>query len=574
MGSQLITDAFLELLEKSELIPPSQFETVLSRLSLQAKPSGFEAAKELVMQGILSRFQADRLLQGRYRGFFVGNYKILEILGVGGMGWVYTAEDQQSGRIVALKVLSEHHQHVVDMQARMKLEVRAGLMLDHGNIVHAYKAEHTDDVDYLVTEFVEGISLQELVERNGKLSLPQACDVICQAAAGLQHAHDRGLVHRDIKPANLLMDHTGNLKILDFGLALIQDDEDEFSLAMIFGHDCLGTDDFIPPEQARASYLVDHRADVYSLGCTLYFLLSGSVPFPLKTTAEKLRAHLKQQARPIGELVPDLPSEVVAAIEKMMAKNPEDRFQSAEEARAALLPFVRRLLVPFDFSAVLVDRCKDAQRRFTAVKERRRREASSASSMERRQLAGSSGGAPQAIIDTVVPGETRPTHSAISLGDPLETLQKSARRRPARPLAHSKGDDATGDVALARLVSDDGDAPVLLTKPRIVIGRNDDCDIPFPYAEISGRHCELRFDGHRWRVIDLGSKNGIQVNGNEVTEYVLRPGDRLTLSRVHRFVFEIDANPSRLGNSFWIPALGALASGLVIVLLWWWLFVR
>ena len=151
MASQLLTNSFLELLEKSELLPPPQFETVVRKFRLHEMPSGYEAAKTLVLNGVLSRFQADRLMQGRYRGFFVGNYKVLEILGVGGMGWVYTAQELDTGKVVALKVLSELHQHVVDMQARMKLEVRAGRKLDHPNIVHAYKAEHTGDVDFLVT---------------------------------------------------------------------------------------------------------------------------------------------------------------------------------------------------------------------------------------------------------------------------------------------------------------------------------------------------------------------------------------------------------------------------------------
>lgn len=569
MASQVVVNEFLELLEKSELLSPAQFRTVVEKYGLRDKPSGFEAARELVVNGVLSKFQADRLMQGRYRGFFVDHFKILEILGVGGMGWVYTAQDRQTGQVVALKVLSEHNQHVADMQARMKLEVRAGLMLDHENIVHAYKAEHSDEVDYLVTEYVQGITLQELIELNGPLSIPQACDFVCQIAAGLQHASERGLVHRDIKPANVLVDHSGNVKILDFGLALIEDDEDEFSLAMIFGHDCLGTDDFIPPEQIRASYSVDGRADVYSLGCTLYFLLSKTVPFPLKSTPEKLRAHLTQQARPLRELVPELPEQVAAIVEKMMAKLPADRFQTAGEVREALLPFAEKTPVVFDFPAMLVERCKDAQRRFTNYKEKRRREASSASSIARRRLAGSSGYKPTSMMDTGIPGETRPRHSAISLDDPLETIRKEAhRKKPSVKKSPSSSPKPTPQKALGRLVPDDGGVPILLTKKRILIGHHDECEIWLSDKGISGRHCELTFDGQVWRVRDLDSKNGIQVNGRYVKEQILRSGDKLTLARVRTFQLQTAGDKSKPSVD-WVSLFGGAAAGLLALALWW-----
>jgi len=434
MASQLLTNTFLELLEKSELLSPQRYEAAVRKFSLDEMPSGYEAAKTLVLNGVLSRFQADRLMQGRYRGFFIGNYKVLEILGVGGMGWVYTAEDLETGKVVALKVLSEHHKHIVDMQARMRLEVRAGQKLNHPNIVHAYKSEHKGDVDFLITDFVEGVNLQELLGLRGRFSVAQACDFVRQAAKGLQHAHERGLIHRDIKPANLIVDRTGNVKILDFGLALIPEDEDEFSLAMIFGHDCLGTDDFIPPEQIRDSYSVDARADIYSLGCTLYLLLTGHIPYPLKTTKEKLRAHLKKKPVPLKHYLPELPDEIVAIVEKMMAKDPENRYQTAEEVAEALEPYAERKEVLFDFPAILVERCKDAERRLAAHKSQRRKQAESttASSIARRRLADSSSRRLEAFIDTGVPGETRPRHSAVSLVHPLSSAvdQKPVAKRP------------------------------------------------------------------------------------------------------------------------------------------------
>ncbi len=572
MPSQLLTNSFLELLEKSELLPPEQFEAAVRKFRLQEMPSGYEAAKTLVLQGVLSRFQADRLMQGRYRGFFVGNYKVLEILGVGGMGWVYTAEDLETGRVVALKILSEHHQHIADMQARMKLEVRAGSRLDHPHIVHAYKAEHTGDVDFLVTEYVEGISLQELAELRGPIDYQQACDFVCQTAAGLQHSHDRGLVHRDIKPANLLVDKSGCLKILDFGLALIRDDEDEFSLAMIFGHDCLGTDDFIPPEQARESFSVDPRADIYSLGCTLYYLLSGKVPFPLQTTPDKIRAHLTKTPRPIQELVPSLPRQVAAAIEKMMAKNPDDRFQSASEVQAALEPFAKRNLVPFDFAEVLVSRCKDAQRRVTAYKARRQldAEASSASSAARRRMLDSSSKQLQAAVDTGVPGETRPRRSSISLADPLESMGDD--EKPALETSTiSTSQRSPAASRPAQLVSLDGGPTIHLTRTQMIVGRNRDCDIPISGTGISGHHCEFRFDGEAWVVTDLGSKNGIQINGHETTSQALKPHDQFTIGQLHRFRFEYVRVPRPKRQISWFAIAASLIAGGAAAAIWYWL---
>ena len=421
--------------------------------------------------------------------------------------------------------------------------------------------------------------MQELSDLNGPTSFPQACDFVCQTAAGLQHAHSRGLVHRDIKPANLIVDKEGNVKILDFGLALIREDADEFSLAMIFGHDCLGTDDFIPPEQARESFSVDARADIYSLGCTLYFLLSGRVPFPLKTTPEKLRAHLTKTPKPIGELVPTLPREVIAVVEKMMAKNPDDRFQTAAEVQAALQPFAKRSLVPFDFPSMLVERCKDAQRRLTAHKQRRQKmaEASSSSSMARRAALDSSSRRLQAGVDTGVPGETRPGRSAISLFNPLDsfTATQIPRRGSKVRQPGPRSPRAVPDTfSPAYLTTAAGGPPIRLYQPYLVLGRDEECDITFEGAGISGRHCEFRFDGQQWTVSDLGSKNGIQINGQPVESHVIQSGDELTFGKLHRFRFLTATKPTQAPRMTWTAILASLALGAAAAAAWWWVVAR
>ena len=220
-------------------------------------------------------------------------------------------------------------------------------------------------------ELVKGVSLQELVALKGPLPASQAADIARQTAAGLEHAHQAGLIHRDVKPENLLVRTDGSVKVVDFGLAMIDENDEEFSMAMILGQDRLGTADYVAPEQALNSYRVDCRADIYSLGCTMYYALTGRPPFPVRSVPEKLRGHRCRKPRPISDTRDDVPEELLAIIDRMLAKQPADRFQSAAEVEAALAPFGQREPVEFDFAAVLERRVRIARRREA---ERRRRE--------------------------------------------------------------------------------------------------------------------------------------------------------------------------------------------------------
>ncbi|NOX55945.1 MAG: protein kinase [Planctomycetes bacterium] len=302
----------------------------------------------------------------------VGPYRVLDVLGRGGMGWLYIAENKETGEKCVLKVLPEEDGADAGIRARFMVEAEAGLRLDHPHIVKTLKVERTEglyhDIHYAVMEFVEGITLLELVQRSGPLPWRQACDIIRQAAVGLEYIHRAGIVHRDVKPSNLLIDRTGHVKILDFGLAMWDEEGDEFSLAMIFGHNCLGTADFIAPEQTRDSYSVDATADIFSLGGTLYFALTGRVPFPEKTIAEKLEAARNREPVPVKELAPSVPEPVAQVVEKMMAKDRADRFQSAAEVAKALTPFSERRPIEFDFDELLVARQREAQQRMASTK--------------------------------------------------------------------------------------------------------------------------------------------------------------------------------------------------------------
>jgi serine/threonine-protein kinase len=223
------------------------------------------------------------------------------------------------------------------------LEVKAAAKLSHRNIVTAHDAEQAGDLHFLVMEFVEGESLAETVKRRGPLPVLHACNYIVQSAQGLQHAFETGMVHRDIKPQNLMRTSAGTIKILDFGLARLATESDEAEdVRLTKVGVTLGTTDYIAPEQIEDSRSVDIRADLYSLGCTFYYLLTGQVPFPGRSPVDKLKAHLQEEPQPLGDLRDDLPAEVVHAIERMMAKDPAKRFQTPQEVIEALSPFARK----------------------------------------------------------------------------------------------------------------------------------------------------------------------------------------------------------------------------------------
>jgi serine/threonine protein kinase len=541
MGTPLVADPFVALLKKSGLLPAADIAAAVQRFDLGEDPVAKDVARAFVRDGLLTRFQAERLLEGRFRGFFIDHYKVLEILGAGGMSCLYLAEDLENGRQVALKVLSDLHKDDVSMLTRLKIEARAGSRLRHPGIIRTYGVHRTDDVFgeawYLVMEYVEGINLEELINLQGPIPVAQACDFVWQAAAALEHAHAAGLVHRDVKPGNVLVDHSGTARILDFGLALLDGDEakaDEFSLAMIFGHSCLGTADYIAPEQSRDSYAVDRRADIYGLGCTLYVALCGKLPYPVASSSQKLEGHRLHAPPPLREMAPAVSAELAAVVEKMMAKRPEDRYQSMAEVSAALEAFRRRQPVEFDFPKVLAWRAKDARRRF-AAQQRRGGDSSASSILKSASTASkyslrsaSTKRLPQAAADTAVQSFAPAARSAISLVAPFDGADEDASlsRPEASIVAPQKG---------PVLVPLDGGPPVPLFGNSIVIGRDPDCDVCIASGQVSGKHCELRADGALWRVIDLGSKNGTQVNGAVVSDQVLNPGDELSLARQHRF---------------------------------------
>ena len=268
-------------------------------------------------------------------------YRIVRLLGMGGMGAVYQAEHKIMKRLVALKVIRSTLVQSGTAVERFRREVHAAARLVHPNIVTAYDAEQVGDTHFLAMELVDGVNLADIVRDRGPLPVPDACDYIRQAALGLQHACERGMVHRDIKPHNLMVDSSGQVKILDFGLARFASENSAGGTITEPGSH-MGTPDFMAPEQARDPRAADIRADIYSLGCTLYYLLSGQEPFPGGTAISKAMAHIEKPPRPLGELRGDIPLQVQAVVERMMAKDPAQRFQTPAEVAAALAPIARQ----------------------------------------------------------------------------------------------------------------------------------------------------------------------------------------------------------------------------------------
>src|SRR5262245_63600955 len=342
---QISRETFLERLRASGLLSEEQLARAAELATKDDR--GKTVARALIEQGLLTRFQAEMVYRGRTDGFTLGQYRILDRIGRGGMGRVFKAEHQTMDRVVALKVLAPDLMKTERARKLFEREVRAAAKLDHPNIVRAFDANQIGERHYLVMEFVDGPNLHELVKERGRLPVGQSCDFIRQAALGLQFAHELGMVHRDIKPANLLV-HRGPgqhcvVKVLDFGLARLHEpppdaDVDQDSLPAV-EQQVMGTPDYLSPEQSRNLHKVDIRSDLYSLGCTFYYLLTGQVPFPGGSTMEKLVRHTTEDATPAEQLRPEIPAAVAALVRRLMAKDPQERFQTSGDLAAALVPF-------------------------------------------------------------------------------------------------------------------------------------------------------------------------------------------------------------------------------------------
>lgn len=273
-------------------------------------------------------------------GAVLGQYELTAELGRGGMGQVFAARHRLMNRRVAVKVIRAEHFNRSLAGPRFRREIEALARLDHPHIVRALDADEADGLHFLVMEYVEGETLAGRVKRTGPLPVAEACRLMVQAADALDYAQRQGLVHRDIKPANFIIAADGTLKLLDLGLARFHDDGSSGDGLTGTG-EVFGTPDYMAPEQWDNAHAVDIRADLYALGCTLYCLLTGQPPFggPGVSTSQKMFAHVEKPPPPVRARRPDVPAGLAAVVERLLAKKPEDRYQTPAELRAALTPF-------------------------------------------------------------------------------------------------------------------------------------------------------------------------------------------------------------------------------------------
>lgn len=343
--TQITAERIQDLIEKSRLVEPAPlqaaFDEIKAKFDGKLPDDPVAVCKALEDMHLITRWQSEKLLQGKYKGFFLGKHKLLGHLGSGGMSSVYLAEHLGMKHKRAIKVLPKSKIGNNSYLERFQREAKAIASLNHPNIVRAYDLDNERDTHYLVMEFVEGADMQTLVRKHGPLPFIVAANYISQAARGLQHAHDKGLVHRDVKPANLLVDRQGHVKVLDLGLALFAEEVDA-SLTMEYNDKVLGTADYLAPEQAINSHNVDFRADMYSLGCTLYFLLTGQPPFPEGSIASRIIKHQNQMPTDVRKIRPKCPGELEGICVKMMQKDPKFRYASCEQIAQVLDTWIEK----------------------------------------------------------------------------------------------------------------------------------------------------------------------------------------------------------------------------------------
>ena len=321
---------FVACLKKSGLFDADEVDRLVAQID---PPDTKSFCRELVQRHRLTPFQAKALRQGRYRGLILGNYVVLEKLGEGGMGRVFKARHRRMGRTVCIKVLNSDGRKSPLQVERFRREAQTVAALKHPGIVVAHDADEADGIPYLVMEYIEGKDLAHRVADDGPLPVYEACRILLQAAEALDYAHRQGVVHRDIKPHNLLVTPGGKLKILDMGLArfdsYLNDNPDASThFAMTAAGVVMGTVDYMSPEQALNSRHADNRSDIYSLGCTFYYLLTGRPVFEGETVIERLIAHRERNAPALEEAAGQLPRGVSAVFQLMTAKDPQQRYQT------------------------------------------------------------------------------------------------------------------------------------------------------------------------------------------------------------------------------------------------------
>ncbi len=336
MAAVVDQEEFFSILVRSQLFDESAIAALRDDPELPTEPGA--CSERMIQLGLMTRFQAKQLLQGKHRGFILGPYRLLDQIGKGGMGTVYLGEHATLKRRVAVKVLARELCSDTMAVERFLRECRTASSLSHQNIMRVHHAGTSAGAHYMVMEYVDGATLEQVVDRKGPFTIEEAAKIAVQAASGLHHAHEKGFVHRDIKPENLMLTKDGTIKVLDMGLTKSVTRPEDNLTGILNSKMILGTIDYLSPEQAIQTD-VDRRSDIYSLGATLFTLLTGHSPYEGVPAQQKLMQHQFGKVPILRDFRSDVPAELSAVIEKMMAKKPDDRFQTAQEIVRALEPW-------------------------------------------------------------------------------------------------------------------------------------------------------------------------------------------------------------------------------------------
>lgn len=336
--------SFMQFVLRSGLLDEKKLQAALRTLPTDQLGDAEALAEHLVKTGQLTRFQARKLLGGATVGLVLGPFQVLAPIGKGGMGTVYLARDSRTQQLLALKVLPPKRAQEKDrLLTRFKREMEISLLVSHPHLTRTFEVGVHQGVYYIAMEFIPGRNLRRLVSDEGPLTVPRAARLFTEVALGLEHAHEQGLIHRDLKPSNIIITPHDRAKILDLGLALVQD-EIPSDRAVVGGQGfVVGTMDYLAPEQAVDSSRVDVRSDIYSLGCTLYHALTGQPPFPGGNTMEKIHRHLNSEPTALAQLNPTVPVAFSQLVQRMMAKRPEKRPASAAALREQLQAWAPRV---------------------------------------------------------------------------------------------------------------------------------------------------------------------------------------------------------------------------------------
>ncbi len=411
---KIAVSEFVLQLKRCRLFTDTEWPQLEEQFLKAELHSATDLSKQLIDAGRLTLFQAEQLLRGDSRPLVLGDYCLQSELGRGGMGTVYLAVHRRMKRRVAIKILRQDLANSSELARRFLREVEVAAKLCHPNIVTAYDAGEQQGINYLVFEFVDGQNLAEIVKQYGPLSLPLATDVILQAAKALEYAHAQGVIHRDIKPSNLLLDDDGNVKVLDVGLARLScpmPEASDQSTELTVPGMLMGTVDYISPEQARNTRLANELSDVYSLGCTFYFLLTGQPPFGRGTAIERLLAHTEKPVPSLRKLCDEVPVKLDLLLQQMMAKLPSKRTASMSELIRRLEKLKDDGLPEFAISSLSHENSDPSSADLFAESDGLlQTRLTSESSLERAAMSGTS--APSAIVQplqrTGKPGRTIP----------------------------------------------------------------------------------------------------------------------------------------------------------------------